>query len=223
MEKLPFFIHGNLNHRSGGSEQCGSETAVTEQVREFQEEQERTPRNHRELSELAVNHLLDLKNDMEDGDSSIAGVLLSIESEEVMRNFLGRELERMSSGRYQIPQEEELADEKRPDLRFHGVGISGPIPTELKIADNWTGPQLFERLENQLSGDYLRDRRSSRGIFLLLNRGEKRNRWQLPDGKLVDFENVVDSLQRHWELLAPEYPGVDEIRVIGIDLSKRYR
>lgn len=29
MEKLPFFIHGNLNHRSGGSEQCGSETAVT--------------------------------------------------------------------------------------------------------------------------------------------------------------------------------------------------
>lgn len=194
-----------------------------EQVREFEEEQERTPRNHRELSELAINHLLDLQSDMEDGDSSIAGVLLSIESEEVMRNFLGRELERMSSGRYQIPQEEELADEKRPDLRFHGAGISGPIPTELKIADNWTGPQLFERLENQLSGDYLRDRRSSRGIFLLINRGKKRNRWQLPDETLVDFEKVVDGLQKHWELLSPAYPSVEDIRVIGVDLCKRQR
>jgi len=73
-------------------------------------------------------------------------VLLGIHTEEVMRNFLGHELERMSSGRYQIQQEEELADAKRPDLRFHGMGVSGPIPTELKLADKWSGPELFERL-----------------------------------------------------------------------------
>jgi hypothetical protein len=93
----------------------------------------------------------------------------------------------------------------------------------LKIADNWAGPQLFERLENQLSVDYLRDRRSSRGIFLLINRGKKRNRWQLPDGTLVDFEKVVDGLQEHWELLSPAYPSLEDIRVIGVDLCKRQR
>ncbi|MGV1905071.1 hypothetical protein [Agrobacterium cavarae] len=207
--------------RQRAAQDADMDAWTAEQVQEFEKEQERTPRNHRELTELAVNHLLDLKSDMEDGDSSIADVLLSIESEEVMRNFLGRELERMSSGRYQIPQEEELADEKRPDLRFHGAGISGPVPTELKIADKWTGPQLFERLENQLSGDYLRDRRSSRGIFLLVNRGKGRNRWQCSDGSLVDFENIVDALQVHWQLLSPVYPNVEDIRVIGIDLTRR--
>ncbi len=192
-----------------------------EQVREFHEAQERTPQNHRELAELAINHLLDLKDDLENGDTSIASVLLGIGLEEVMRNFVGHELERMSSGRYQIPQEEELADDKRPDLRFHGVGIDGPIPTELKIADKWSGPQLFERLENQLFGDYLRDRRSSRGIFLLVNRGKERQHWELPDGTRVDFEGLVSALQAHWQTLSPRFPAVEDIRVIGIDLSKR--
>ncbi|XWN33644.1 MAG: hypothetical protein ROR55_11560 [Devosia sp.] len=194
-----------------------------EQVREFHNEQKRTPGNHRELFELAVNHLLDLKDDLENGDASIAGVLLSIDSEEVMRNFLGHELERMSSGRYQIPQEEELADEKRPDLRFHGAGTSGPIPAELKIADKWSGPQLFERLENQLSGDYLRDRRCSRGIFLLVNRGKGRKRWQLSNSTLVDFNGLVAALQEHWQILSGSHPDVDEVRVIGVDLSERRR
>jgi hypothetical protein len=31
-----------------------------------------------------VNHLLDLRADMESGDTSVAGVLLAIESQEVM-------------------------------------------------------------------------------------------------------------------------------------------
>ncbi|MFP9139272.1 hypothetical protein ACLI1C_19010 [Devosia sp. XGJD_8] len=194
-----------------------------EQVREFYDDQERTPRNHRELFDLAVNHLLDIKDDMENGDTSVARVLLDIDQEEVMRNYFGHELERMSAGRYQISQEEELADEKRTDLRFHGVGISSPVPTELKIADKWTGPKLFERFENQLSGDYLRDRRSSRGIFLLVNRGKERQRWQLPDGTMTDFEGAVKALQDYWLVLSPKYPGVDELRVIGIDLSKRDR
>lgn len=192
-----------------------------EQVREFYDHQQRIPRNHRELFDITMNQLLDIKDDMENGDTSVARVLLGINQEEVMRNYFGHELERMSAGRYQISQEEELADEKRTDLRFHGVGISSPVPTELKIADKHSGPTLFERFENQLSGDYLRDRRSSRGIFLLVNRGKERQRWQMPDGSMADFEHVVKALQDYWLLLSPKYPGVDELRVIGIDLSKR--
>ena len=30
-------------------------------------------------------------------------------------------------------------------LRFHGIGIEGAVPAELKIADKWTGPKLYER------------------------------------------------------------------------------
>jgi hypothetical protein len=95
------------------------------------------------------------------------------------------------------------------------------VPAELKLADKWTGAHLFERLEIQLCGDYLRDIRSSRGIFLLVYLGRK-SHWDLPNGRRGStFETLIDELQRHWTLISNAYPGVEDIRVIGIDLTRR--
>jgi hypothetical protein len=193
------------------------------QVRDFHESMERTPSNHRELAELVVLRLLDLKDDLEHGDSSVANILKTVTQETEMRKYLGRELREKAFGRYSIPQEEELADAKRPDLRFHGVGFDGPVPVELKLADNkwWSGSKLFERLENQLCGDYLRDNRSNQGIFVLVYRGEK-TCWELPDSKnRVDFAGLTIALQDHWQQISAKFPKVEKITVIGIDLTRR--
>lgn len=191
--------------------------------REFHEGLDRTPSTHRELAELAVLRFLDLKDDLENGDDSVAAIIKSVTEETKLRTFIGHQMRQNALGRYSIPQEEELADAKRPDLRFHGVAIDAPVPVELKIAENWTGPDLFERLENQLAGDYLRDVRSGRGILVLIYRGESAVRWQLPTTKqLVGFDVLLLALQEHWASIAPKFPGVDEITVIGIDLSQRH-
>ncbi|TBF24863.1 MULTISPECIES: hypothetical protein [Rhizobium] len=190
-------------------------------VRELNDKLERTPTNHRELAELAVLRLNDLKDDLENGDSSIAAILRTVNLETDMRKYIGKELRDKAFGRYAIPQEEELADAKKPDLRFHGMGFDGPVPGELKLADKWHGPRIFERLENQLCGDYLRDNRSNRGIFVLVQRGEQAN-WDLPGGLgRVDFDGLIVALQQKWVDLSPRYPGIDDITVIGIDLTKR--
>jgi hypothetical protein len=190
-------------------------------VREFHEQFERTPGNHKELAELAIFRLLDLKDDFEHGDSSIANTLQNVAEETEMRTFIGRELREKASGRYSISQEEELADAKRPDLRFHGVGFDGPVPVELKLADNWSGPELLERLENQLCGDYLRDNHSKRGIFLLVNRKSTKH-WVLPENNnKINFDSLVESLQKHWLHISQNFPKIEVITVIGIDLSKR--
>jgi len=192
-----------------------------DRVREFYDKLERTPSNHRELAELAVQRLLDLKDDLEHGDSSIAGILRKVEHETGIRNYIGKELREKALGRYSIPQEEQLADAKKPDLRFHGADFDGPVPAELKLADKWTGPALFERLENQLCGDYLRDNRSNRGIFLLVCQGNKKH-WKIPGrGSRVDFAELTVGLQDYWSQIASNFPNVDDIAVIGIDLTKR--
>ena len=190
------------------------------QVREFNQDFERTPGNHKELAELAELRLLDLKYDLEQGDNSIAGALQSITQERLMRIFIAHELDNKKNGRYSISQEEELADAKEPDLRFLGISFDGPVPVELKLADNWSGPKLFERLENQLCGDYLRDDRSKRGIYLLIYRGDK-SRWQLPNGRHVIFSDLIDALESHWQKISPDFLGVEDIRVVGIDLTHR--
>lgn len=193
-----------------------------DQTLEFQTTIERTPANHRELFELAEMRFLDLKDNLEHGDSSIAGILLRGATQETdMRKFIGEWLRDRAQSRYAIPQEEELADDKRMDLRMHGMGFDAPLPVELKLADKWTGPKLFERLENQLCGDYLRDNRSNRGLFVLVYRGEKPG-WELPgNGATVDFVELVNALQAHWLAMSDKVAHVDDIRVVGIDLTKR--
>ncbi len=191
------------------------------QVHEFSKSLVSTPANHRELWYHAVDKLDALKHDLENGDSSITSILQAVVQETEFRKFIGGWCRDRAAGRYVIPQEEELADAKRPDLRFFGVGFDAPVPAELKLADKWTGPHLFERLEIQLCGDYLRDVRSSRGIFVLVYLGTKLY-WELPNGRRAEtFETLVDELQRHWTLISNDYPGVEDIRVIGIDLTRR--
>lgn len=194
----------------------------TSEVREFTESLERTPHDHRSLFELACHRLLDLKADLEQGDDSVASILRKIDQETEVRKFIGGWCRDRTLGRYSIPQEEELADAKKPDMRWHGNGFDAPVPVELKLADNWSGPDLVERLQNQLCGDYLRDSRSSRGVFALVYRGAK-TRWELPGVGSVSFPGLVEALQEHWASIAASYPNVDEVSVIGIDLTVRER
>ncbi|WP_375282927.1 NACHT domain-containing protein [Marinicauda pacifica] len=192
------------------------------QVLEFHREQERTPANHQELFDLAVHRFRDLKADLENGDSSVATTLLKVEQEVEMRKYLGGELRKLANGRYSIANEDELADAKRIDLRFFGTGFDGPVPVELKLSDKWTGPDLYERLENQLCGDYLRDRHSSMGLFVLVHRGQQ-STWRFPGGEIVDFEKLVEKLQALGENLARSMPSVERVEVLGIDLTARSR
>jgi hypothetical protein len=188
---------------------------------QFNDQLERTPANHRQLFELACMRLVDLKSDLETGDASVASILKKVTRESHVRNYIGGWLRDRARTRYTIPQEEEFADATRPDLRFHGTTFDGPVPMELKLADNWTGPHLFERLENQLCRDYLRDSRSNRGIFGLVYRG-KTKRWALPNSSTrVNFDGLVRALEEHWTRLSTRLPNVEEVRVIGIDLTKR--
>ncbi|MFG1301951.1 hypothetical protein V5F49_19370 [Xanthobacter sp. V3C-3] len=185
------------------------------QVKEFNDARVATPTNHRELWYFGVERLEALKHDLEHGDESIASILQGTDQETEFRKFIGGWLRDRSGGRYSIPPEEELADAKRSDLRFRGAGFDAPVPVELKVADNWTGPHLFERMEVQLGGDYLRDARSSRGIFLLVYVGIKPS-WDLPGGgRAESFEVLLAALRQHWAVLASQYPNVEDLASSG--------
>ncbi|WP_141217610.1 NACHT domain-containing NTPase [Siphonobacter sp. BAB-5385] len=192
-----------------------------EQFNEFAKTLECTLGNPRELFELAVQRLLDLKHSLEEGDYSTASTWAKEDQETGIRKAIADWCESRSLGKYSITQEEEMPDAKRPDLRFLNSYSNSPIPVELKLADNWSGSKLFERLENQLCGDYLRDIHSYRGIYVIVYRG-KMQTWNLPNSNIkVTFAELVEALQAHWMQLSPSYPKIEQIAVIGIDLTKR--
>ncbi len=188
----------------------------------FEKDLDRNPGSQRELFDLVCNRLLDFKQELEEGDDSIASIVHKASKETEQRNFFGKLFRDRANGRYFAPNEEELADAKRPDLRIHAPGVEGPVPIEFKIADKWTGSKLFERLQNQLVNDYLRDARSAYGVFLMSYRGKERQSWEHPvTSAILNFDELCIALQVFIDDYIAKRPDVDGIRVIGIDLTKR--
>ena len=96
------------------------------------------------------------------------------------------------------------------------------MPIELKLLDKvWTGPKLCERLRNQLAGDYLREESAGCGVMLLVWQGKKpEKRWTI-NGRRVGLNELTSALKLYWQDIADQFPNVETIDVIVIDLDMR--
>ncbi|MDX6915013.1 hypothetical protein R9X49_07810 [Pectobacterium carotovorum] len=192
-----------------------------QQVRDFSQYQMRTPTTHRQLFDLTVDRLIDLKAWIENGNDSPYKTWQRVEGETEMRNLVAGWLSNHSSGRYTCAQENELPNSQRPDIWTQHVLIPSPVPIELKLLDNWTGPQLCERLRNQLAGDYLREHTAGCGVMLLVWKGQSnKEHWQIGEQRIM-LSGLKDALKSYWDSVASNFPSVVAIDVILIDLTVR--
>lgn len=189
-------------------------------IAEFAKQADRAPQNYQELFDLAVSRLRDLRAELEDGDTSIAEILRPVQDETKYRNWIGDWLRKHSLQRYVVPQEEELADAKKVDIRVHGFGFNGCVAIELKVADKWSGAELVEGLNNQLPG-YLRDQYSNCGIFLLVYLGERKYWRHRRANKNLDFSRLIQFLKEQVKIIVAESSKIEGIEIVGIDLTKR--
>ena len=86
-------------------------------LREFARLYETNPRTDAELFRIVLNRLTDIKDDVEHSDNSLREEVQPDADEYVLRRWLHRKLEERARRRYTIPQEEEIDQEERPDLR----------------------------------------------------------------------------------------------------------
>ncbi|GEA69359.1 hypothetical protein PA3_35170 [Acinetobacter pittii] len=200
---------------------CGDlEPWESEQLLQFEVFGNIKPKTHKELFSLALLRVFELKDWLENGDDSPWRTWQRVEEETEMRNLIASELRKIAQNKYSISQENELANSQRTDIRLENPRINSPVPIELKILDkNWTGPELCERLRNQLVGDYLREATSGCGIFLLVAQNTNK-KWSM-NGSRVGLNELEETLQNYWYGIASQWPTIDSIKVIVIDLNKR--
>lgn len=193
-----------------------------EQVRDYRRFQEITPTTHRQLFDLTVDRLNDLKAWIENGNDSPYKTWRKSGGETETRNLVAGWLNGKSSGRYTCVQENEFPNKQKPDIWIQSAQVPSAVPIELKLLDNgWSGPELCERLRNQLAGDYLREETAGCGVFLLVWQGQSNKRkWEI-NGKRVGLLGLRDALVEYWETVSGKFPGVAVIEVILIDLTIR--
>ena len=192
-----------------------------EQVLVFQSDLIATPKTHRQLYHLAVNQLTDLKHHLERGHISTYQRWREAANERALRIDIASWLNDNMGNRATIAQEPELANRQRIDIWVQNPSVNSPVPIEVKVAENWSGPALCERLRNQLAGSYLRDSKEGCGVMLLVRKSSTtKKRWRI-DGHLYGFSNLSEALTCHWHTVSKDFPNVANIRVISIDLEVR--
>lgn len=192
------------------------------QVSEFNSSLIRTPATQRQLFDLTVGRLTDMKIWLEQGDTSPYATWKNVKSESEMRNLVAGWLGQNSNGHFAITQEPEISNKQCMDIWLQNPSIGHPIPIELKLLDNdWTGPKLCERLRNQLVSDYLRDGSERYGVMLLIRQGVKsKKRWKV-EGKFIDICALQIALNKYWDKISIYHPNIAAIEVIVIDLKLR--
>ena len=193
-----------------------------QQVWKYNQHQVRTPATHRQLFDLTVDCLIDLKDWVEEGNDSPYKTWQKANSEAEMRNLVAGWLNDRSQDRYTCAQENELANRQRPDIWMQSSQVASPVPVELKLLDKgWSGPELCERLCNQLASDYLREGTAGCGVFLLIWQGRLSKRsWKI-EGQRVVLPDLCEALAKYWETVSNKFPGVEAIRILLIDLAVR--
>ena len=185
-------------------------------IRSFAKEYETEPKTDYELFRIVCRRLADIKHDVEKSDNSLREEVRVGDHEACLRRWFARKLSERSRRRYTVPQEEEIDQQQRPDIRIENPRTA-PVAIELKWADRWSLAGLLERLENQLVGQYLRAHNARYGVFLLGTIGQKEY-WQNPENqRRVAFADVLQLLAARAREIVSHRPDVADIAVVGID------
>jgi hypothetical protein len=193
-----------------------------EQVFQFENKQLINPKTHKQLYELGILKLNSMKAWLEHGNDSPWRTWQRVRLENEIRNLITGWLNQNCRDQYTTAQEPELANGQRMDIWLHSNYVNAPVPIELKLLDkSWSGSKLCERLRNQLVGDYLRAEGASCGVMLLVSADTSKT-WMI-DGKAVPLDQLRNALMSYWNSIAKDYPKVNAIEIIVIDLNLRNR
>ena len=172
------------------------------------------------LFAVVMDRLRDIAYELAHHDFSDRLTVKRISKEMEMQRTLALRLESRSNGAYLITREEEVADQKRTDIRFSTPNGQHKAVVEVKIADNgWTMKTLEKALRDQLVGRYLRHAQCKAGCLLLTYHGEKKY-WIHPEsGRRLTFQEVVESLSHTAQILESENMHDVRVSVFGLDLT----
>ena len=188
-------------------------------VMDLESRYEAPPHDRDGLFTVMQDRLEDLAYHLAHDDLTDRDTLQGITHETQMQRTLARRLDEKANGAYRVTREEEVADQKKPDIRLLAVKGDQKAAIEVKIADNWTLTQLERALRDQLVGQYLRDANCKAGCLLLTYHGIKQY-WEHPDTKEpLGFPEMVAFLKGRARTLAEERLHDVCITVFGLDLT----
>jgi hypothetical protein len=178
------------------------------------------PPHDRDSLFAVMNDRLDqLAHDLAHDDFSDRRLLQKIDKEIEMQRTLARRLRDAAKGAYVVSREEEVADEKEPDIRLATMQGEQKVAIEVKLAHRWSVTKLEDALRTQLVGQYLRHNICKAGC-LLLTHHKAASYWKHPQTKVrLSFGEVIEHLRCIAKDIEQEQRHEVRVVVFPLDLT----
>jgi hypothetical protein len=222
-----------MKRGAGRRPELSPDTAI-----QFLNDHSKPPANVKEFRRLCETHietLLAKLHTSDDDESAFFRRGKAIESD--LRNWLAARLRDVGERYYTVIREQEVAGEKRPDLRLHSRQVAlGKVSVEIKIADmsHWTGDLLVNTPGEQLSKQYLFENSSHTGIYVLVNAASPRTVEKDKKGKVtrkafgktiagaaVDFNGLVALVKKKCAEVNESLIDGKKVIVVVRDISEK--
>ena len=179
------------------------------------------PRSEAQLFEQAMARLEELRKGVEEGPFSDRDLFKPGMPEKYLQRWMAARLRDTQNRRFSVHREEELDDDKKPDVQISCQ--HGSVCIEVKPLDQsrtYSANSLVGTLRTQLVGQYLRGFNSSHGVLVLFRLDTKT--WDVPGGTSGQpFAALLEYLQTEADAVRAECPGIQALRVFGIDCVVR--
>ena len=190
----------------------------SEDVMALEQRYEAPPRTRDGLFAIMMDRFEDLQHYFIHDDFTDRTTVKNIQEETEMQRTLAWRIRDKAKGAYRVTREEEVADQKRPDIRLWTIKKDHKAAVEIKIADKYSLNQLDKALRDQLVGQYLRPSYCKAGCLLLTYHGRKLY-WQCPKTeKRLNFSEGVAWLNNKAKILEREKKDI-RLAVFGLDLT----
>jgi len=178
------------------------------------------PHDRDGLFTVMLDRLDDLSHHLAHHDFTDRRTLRSITDEAEMQRTLAWRLNTSANGAYVVTREDEVADQKRTDIRLSATKGDQKAVIEVKIADKrWSLSDFEHALRHQLVGQYLRHSTCKAGCLLLTYDGTKKH-WTHPSTrKRMQFSEMVAYLNQTALELENEKRQEVRLTVFGLDLT----
>ncbi len=210
-----------LRARQRTAEDAEFTPLTSKDVAALENRHEAPPQDRDGLFDVMMGRLDDIAYELDHHDFTYRPTFRRVTRESEMQRFLARHLSDNANGAYLVTREEEVVDQKYPDIRLSTVKGNQKAVVEVKIADNgWTLKKLEQALRDQLVGKYLRDVNCKAGCLLLTYHGRKKY-WRHPDtGKHLSFDELVAHLKDRALSLQDDKTCPEVlVTVFGLDLT----
>lgn len=188
-------------------------------IARFAVDYEKEPATPADLFRLVCNRLTAIKYDIEQGDFGDRGIFHDKVPEETLQRYFAGRLDRASRGRYAVTREEEVANQKEPDIRVRHAR-AGVVSIEIKPIDStrYSIDALKDTLARQLVGQYMRAANSNCGILLLCMVHQRQ--WRLSNQKHYgNFGEAIEILRADAKRLIESHADIHGLTIIGIDAT----